>query len=89
MKRKIKTADQIFPEWKILVYRGVRGAIGAGLAQAFLIPMDLNNPEAWLRLAGVSFLAGFIPALGKFLRDYLDSRFGYGEKSIIAKTMPI
>lgn len=81
--------NQDFPDWKIWLYRGARAAVGAGIAQALLIPMDFSNLEAWVRLAGVSFAAGFINAFGKFLRDWLDAKYDVDEKSIVAKTMPI
>lgn len=78
-----------FPDWAIWLYRGARSAFAAGVAQAFLIPMNFGDPQAWVRLALVSFATGFITAFGKFLRDWLDEKFGYDEKSTVAKVMPI
>ena len=78
-----------FPEIYKILYRGIRAAVGAGLAQAFLLKPDFGNPEEALKTIGVAFVAGFIPALGKWLRDQLDNYFGWDEKSTIAKVMPI
>ncbi len=77
-----------FPEWAKIAYRGVRSAVAAGIAQTVLLRPDLSNPEESLKMLSVAFLAGFIPALGMFLRDWLDSAFGLDEKSTIQKTMP-
>ena len=76
----------VFPEWAKILYRGVRGAVAAGIAQIIMIPDWQNVPERTLALA---FLAGFIPAFGMWLRDKLDDWFGFDEKSLVAKTMPI
>lgn len=78
-----------FPEWAKIFYRGIRSAVGAGIAQTILLKPDWNNPEEALRTLSVAFLAGFIPAFGMWLRDFLDEKFGQDEKSVIAKTMPI
>lgn len=78
-----------FPEWAIILYRGVRAAVGAGLAQVFILQPDFTKPEIAWRTLGVAFLAGFIPAFGKWLRDWLDEKFGYDEKSKVAQLMPI
>lgn len=82
-------ATKEFPEWAKILYRGVRGAIGAGIAQAFLLQPDWSNPEEAGRTLLVAFFAGFIPALGMWLRDILDEHFGQNEKSVVARTMPI
>lgn len=78
-----------FPEIYRILYRGVRAAVGAGIAQALLLKPDWSNPEeAWKTLA-VAFLAGFIPAFGMWLRGVLDEHFGQDEKSLSARVMPI
>lgn len=78
-----------FPEWAKIAYRGVRAAVGAGISQVVLLQPDLSNPKEAIKMLSVAFLAGFIPALGMFIRDFLDSQFGLDEKSTIQKTMPI
>jgi len=75
-----------FPEWAKILYRGVRAAVGAGLAQVILVPDWQSAPE---RVLFVAFLAGFLPAFGMWARDMLDKWFDWDEKSIIAKVMPI
>jgi len=78
-----------FPEWAIALYRGVRAAVGAGLAQVIILQPDWADSKDAIRTLAVAFVAGFIPAFGKWLRDWLDARFGYNEKSLIARVMPI
>jgi len=75
-----------FPEIYRILYRGVRAAVGAGLAQLVLVPDWQSAPE---RVLFVAFLAGFLPALGMWARDLLDKVFGWDEKSFIQKVMPI
>jgi len=79
-------ATKQFPEWAKILYRGVRSAVGAGLAQIFLIPDWQSAPERTLLVA---FVAGFLSALGMFLRDKVDEWFGWNEKSLIQKVMPV
>ena len=78
-----------FPEWGRILYRGVRAAVGAGLAQAWLLKPDWSNPEEAGRTVLVAFVAGFVPAFGMWLRDKLDEWFGWDEMSLVAKTMPL
>lgn len=82
-------AKNEFPSWAINLYRGARTAVGAGLAQALILQPDWSDQNQALRTLGVAFLAGFLTAFGKFLRDWLDEKFGIDNKSTIAKTMPI
>jgi len=78
-----------FPEWAIIVYRAVRAAVGAGIAQALIVQPDWSNQDETIRLLCISFLTGFIVALGKWLRDYLDKEFGYDANSKVSQLMPI
>lgn len=82
-------AAKQFPEWARILYRGVRGAVGAGLAQIVLLQPDWSVPQEALRTLAVAFLAGFIPAFGMYARDFLDKYFDQDEKSLIQRTMPI
>lgn len=82
-------AEKKFPEWALILYRGVRAGVGAGIAQAILLQPDWSKPEEAWRTLGVAFLAGFIPAFGKWLRARLDEWFGYDETSKVAQFMPI
>lgn len=75
-----------FPEWVKILYRGLRSAVGAGIAQVVLVPDWQLQPERTLLIA---FVAGFVPAFGMWLRDKLDEWFGFDEKSLIQKVMPI
>lgn len=78
-----------FPEWAIIVYRGVRAAVGAGIAQALILQPDWSNKDIAIRTIAVAFIAGFSVCLGKYLRDQLDELFGLDEKSKAAQLMPI
>ena len=82
----IYIATQQFPEWAKILYRGVRAAVGAGIAQMVLIPNWQQAPERTLLVA---FVAGFLPSLGMYLRDKVDEWFGFDEKSLVQKLMPI
>ena len=78
-----------FPEWARILYRGIRAAIAAGIAQIILLKPDWSKPEESLRTLAVAFVTGFIPAFGMWLRDFLDEKFGKDEKSVVARVMPI
>lgn len=78
-----------FPEWGRMLYRGFRAAVGAGIAQTVLLHPDWSVPEEAFKTLAVAFLAGFIPAIGMYLRDLLDEKFGLDEKSLVQKAMPI
>jgi hypothetical protein len=78
-----------YPEWAIILYRGIRTAIGAGLAQALILQPDWTKPEEAYKTLGVAFLAGFAVSFGKWLRNYLDKEFGYTANSKVSKLMPI
>ena len=62
-----------FPEIYKILYRGLRAAVGAGLAQVVLVPDWQSAPERTLLVA---FVAGFLPALGMWARVMLDKWFG-------------
>lgn len=81
------TAKQ-FPEWAKILYRGVRAAVGAGMAQAWLLRPDWTNPEEAFKTVAVAFVAGFIPAFGMWLRDRLDGWFGWTPQGVIQRVMP-
>lgn len=78
-----------FPEWAKILYRGIRGAVGAGIAQVLLLQPDWSVPEEALRTLAVAFIAGFVPAFGMWLRDFLDEKFDQDEKSLVQRAMPI
>lgn len=80
---------QKFPEWGRILYRGIRGAVGAGIAQVLILRPDWVIPEEALRTLIIAFLAGFIPAFGMYVRDLLDKYFDQDEKSLVQRSMPI
>ncbi len=83
------TSKTVFPSWAIIVYRGVRAAVGAGIAQALILQPDWSKQDQAIRTLCVAFIAGFSVCIGKYIRDQIDVLFGYDEKSTIAKVMPI
>ena len=74
-----------FPEWARILYRGVRSAIAAGIAQMILIPDWQSAPERTLLVA---FVAGFLPSFGMWVRDQVDKFFGWKPDGIVQKVMP-
>ena len=82
-------AKQEFPEWAKTLYRGVRAAFAAGIAHAWILQPDWSNLEESLKVVGTAFLTGFIVSFGKWIREFLDEKFGFDEKSVPAKFMPI
>lgn len=77
-----------FPEWAKIIYRGVRAGFSAGVASILVLKLDLSNPQEALKIVAITFGTAFAVAFGKWLRDWLDEVFGFGEKSLVAKTMP-
>lgn len=82
-------AKKSFPAWAIILYRGVRAAVSAGLVSAFALQPDWSKLEESLQIVGIAFATGFLVALGKFLREELDRLFGLDEKSLVARIMPV
>mgnify|MGYP001564462003 CR=1 FL=1 len=82
-------AQKEFPEIYKILYRGARAAISAGLVAAWAIQPDWSNLEESLKVVAVAFGTGFLVAAGKWVREFLDNRFGVDEKSLISKVMPI
>lgn len=82
-------AEKKFPEWAIILYRGVRAAVGAGIGYAVVVQPDWSDPQSAYKAIGIAFIGGFSVSLGKFLRNWLDEVFGFDEKSMVSKAMPI
>jgi len=78
-----------FPEWAKTLYRGVRAGVSAGVAAILLLKIDLSDPQKAMQVVALVFVAGFIVAFGKWLRAWLDSKFGYDENSLVARIMPV
>ena len=72
-----------FSEWKKIVYRGVRTAIAAAVAQAWAVKVDWSNPEEGVRTLVASFVAGFLVALGMWVRDF------FKPTDMVSKVLPI
>ena len=95
-KKKTPTPNP-FPEYAKVLYRGVRAGISAGLTTAGvtagLLGLDITKPDMITKILVlalvISFGTGFLTAFGKVLRTYLDKVFGYNEKSLVARFMPV
>lgn len=77
-----------FPEWIKTLYRGVRAGLTAGVAAVLLLKIDLSDPQKAIQVVAMAFATGFVVAFGKFLREWLDEKFGYDADSTIARIMP-
>jgi len=85
----IDMARKEFPEWAKILYRGVRAGISAGIVAVMALKLDLSDPKSALKLVVITFGTAFFVAVGKWARDLVDKWFGWDEKSIFAKTLPI
>lgn len=79
----VRIVKKEFPEWGRILYRGVRGAVVTAMTQTLVLKVDWSNPQEAVKAFGVSFLSGFMVALGMWVRDLM------GETNIVSKTMPI
>lgn len=65
-----------YPEWKRQLWRGFRTAVSVAVAQTALLKLDWSDPEAAIEALSISFVSGFLVALGMFVRDVLGSKQG-------------
>lgn len=75
--------------WAIILYRGIRAGVSAGIVAVLALKIDLSDPKKALQVVAIAFGTGFLVCFGKWLRELLDKQFGYDEKSVIAKVMPV
>lgn len=82
-----------FPEWAKTLYRGVRAGVSAGVASIIALNVGLGGiieaPQKVGLAVLIAFTSGFLVAFGKWLREWLDEKFGYTANSLPAKIMPI
>lgn len=74
-----------YAAWKTWLWRLFRGAMAAGLSQALLIQPDFSDPQVAGKVVLLSFITGFIMAIGKAIRDLFDEQ----DKSSMLNKMPI
>jgi len=55
--------------WKILLWRLVRGAVATALAQTLALQVNWLDWQSAIQAVVVSFVAGFLVALAKGIRD--------------------
>ena len=78
-----------FPEWAKIVYRAIRAGVSAGTIAVMALRIDLGNPQEALKVVIITFGTAFLVAMGKWVRDLFDKWFGFDEKSLFARVMPI
>lgn len=75
--------------WKKLIWRFVRSGIAGGVATMLTVTVvlqpDLANYKPFLTALGSAFVAGFVGAAGKAIRDH----FNQGDKSAPVEKLPI
>lgn len=78
-----------YPQWKILVWRFVRTGFAAGLSVLATVTVvlqpDLSNIKEWTLALVSAFLAGFISAVAKGLRDH----FSDGDQESKVNKLPL
>lgn len=78
-----------YPYYKTLIWRFVRSGIAGGVATAFSVTVvlqpDLSNYQTFATAMGSAFVAGFVGAAGKAIRDH----FNEGDKSAPVEKLPI
>lgn len=62
-----------FPEWKRVAWRAIRTAVSAALAQTLALNVDWTDPVEASKTLAVSFVSGFLVALGMKIRDAKDN----------------
>jgi len=75
----------MYPEWKRQLWRGFRTAVSVAVAQTALLKVDWQDPAAAVQALGVSFVSGFLVALGMYLRDLLAGK----DQSALIQKLPI
>ncbi len=74
-----------YPEWKRQLWRGLRTAVSVAVAQTALLKVEWNEPEVAVRTLAVSFISGFLVALGMYIRDVVAGK----DQSALIQKLPI
>lgn len=69
MKQLKKWVSYNFDLIRSVLYRLVRGAVATALAQTLALQVDWAKPEVAIKALAVSFVTGFLLALGKTIRE--------------------
>lgn len=72
--------------WAV-IYRLLRGAAAAAITQAVVLQPDWSKPEEAIRTLVVSFIVGFLLALGKGIRDIWGN--SDESKGLINRALPV
>lgn len=74
-----------YPAWKTWVWRLVRGAVATAAAQSLALNVDWSKPEIAYKTLAISFISGFLMALGVAIRDELGGK----NKSAAVHKLPV
>lgn len=74
-----------YPAWKTWVWRLVRGAVATAAAQSLALNVDWTNSDVAYKTLAISFVSGFLMALGVAIRDELGGK----DKSATVHKLPI
>jgi hypothetical protein len=74
-----------YPAWKTWAWRLIRGAVATAAAQSLTLQVDWSNPEVAYKTIAISFISGFIMAVGVAVRD----EFGGKDKSSVVHKLPV
>lgn len=74
-----------YPEYKRILWRGLRTAVAAGLTQALYLNLDWADPSTAYRVFGAAFIAGVFVSGAKLIRDEL----GSSDQDNLLHKMPI
>lgn len=69
-----------YPEWKRQLWRGFRTAVSVAVAQTALLKPDWSDPSSAVKALSVSFVSGFLVAIGMFLRDVAKDQNAFMQK---------
>lgn len=78
-----------YPYWKQIAWRFLRAGVAGGVATMLTVTVvlneDLSNTRAYGAALGSAFIAGFVAAAGKAVRDYLSE----GDKGAAVQKLPV
>ncbi|MDQ3098902.1 MAG: hypothetical protein M3Q44_04090 [bacterium] len=74
-----------YPLWKKVLWRLVRTALATAIAGTFALKPDWSEPEQAISILTMTFLSGFIVAIGMGIRDIASSE----DKSSLWQKLPV
>ena len=74
-----------YPVWKTWAWRLIRGAVATAAAQSLTLQVDWSNTEVAYKTLAISFVSGFLMAVGVAIRDELGGK----DKSAVIHKLPV